>query len=85
MLIFLYILHLQLKNHVNEKIYKGFLFDAVLYRTPVSYFYTLNAIYKDHPILKELTPIYVKAKKTTNYLKKIVYKWRQRKLSLIHI
>lgn len=79
MLIFLYILHLQLKNHVNEKIYKGFLFDAVLYRTPVSYFYTLNAIYKDHPILKELTPIYVKAKKTTNYLKKIVYKWRQRK------
>ena len=79
MLIFLYILHLQLKNHINEKIYKGFLFDAVLYRTPVSYFYTLNAIYKDHPILNELTPIYIKAKKTANHLKKMIYKWRQRK------
>jgi hypothetical protein len=79
MLIFLYILHLQLKNHINEKIYKGFLFDAVLYRTPVSYFYTLNVIYKDHPILKELTPIYIKAKKTANHLKKMIYKWRQRK------
>lgn len=79
MLIFLYILHLQLKNHINEKIYKGFLFDAVLYRTPVSYFYTLNAIYKDHQILKELTPIYIKAKKTANHLKKMIYKWRQRK------
>ena len=79
MLIFLYILHLQLKNNVNEKIYKGFLFDAVLYKTPISYFYTLTSIYKDHPILKDLIPIYLKAKKITNNLKKIIYKWRQRK------